>query len=50
MPVVLMQASDFWIEVLHELRAVVGKNGLKRVRKDSVTIAKNSLAAKEAWL
>jgi len=29
-----MQASDFLIEVLHELRAVVNKNGLKRIRKN----------------
>lgn len=29
-----MQASDFLIEVLHELRAIVGEYLLKRVRKD----------------
>ena len=50
MPVVFVQASDFLIEVLHELRAVVGKHRLKRVGKISVTIPKNSRAAKEAWL
>src|SRR3954465_16057877 len=34
MPVSFVQASDLLIEVLHKLRAVIGKNGLKRVRKN----------------
>ena len=34
MPVSFVQASDLLIEVLHKLRAVIGKNALKRVRKD----------------
>ena len=34
MPVSFVQASDLLIEVLHKLRAVIGKNGLKRVSKD----------------
>ena len=34
MPVSFVQASDLLIEVLHKLRAVIGKNGLQRVRKN----------------
>src|SRR5919112_319070 len=34
MPVSFVQASDLLIEVLHKLRAVIGKNGLKRIRKN----------------
>ena len=34
MPVSFVQASDLLIEVLHKLRAVIGKNALKRVRKN----------------
>ena len=34
MPVRFVQASDLLIEVLHKLRPVSGKNGLKRVRKN----------------
>ena len=34
MPMSFVQASDLLIEVLHKLRAVIGKNGLKRVRKN----------------
>jgi len=34
MPVSFVQASDLLIEVLHKLRPVIGKNGLKRVRKN----------------
>ena len=33
MPVAFVQCSSFFIELLHELRAVVGNNGVKRVRK-----------------
>ena len=32
-PVVFVQASQFLVEVLHELRAIIGEHGLKRVRK-----------------
>jgi hypothetical protein len=41
MPVVFVQCSSFFIELLHELRAVVGKNRVKRVSKtlgDDATI------------
>ena len=34
MPVSFVQASDLLIEVLHKLRAVIGKNGLKRIGKN----------------
>ena len=34
MPMSFVQASDLLIEVFHKLRAVIGKNGLKRVRKN----------------
>ena len=34
MPVSFVQASDLLIEVLHKLRPVIGKNALKRVRKN----------------
>ena len=34
MPVSFVQASDLLIEVLHKLRPVIGKNGLKRIRKN----------------
>src|SRR5262245_21733512 len=34
MPMVFMQAADFLIEVLHELRAIVGEHRLKRIGKD----------------
>ena len=34
MPVVFVQASNFLIEVLHELRAIIGKHRLKRIGKD----------------
>ncbi len=33
MPVVFVQASEFFIEVLHELRAIIGEHRLKRVGK-----------------
>ena len=34
MPVSFVQAPDLLIEVFHELRAVIGQNGLQRVRKN----------------
>ena len=34
MPVVFVQASNFLIEVLHELRAIISKHRLKRIGKD----------------
>lgn len=34
MPVSFVQASDLLIEVFHKLRPIIGKNGLKRVRKN----------------
>jgi hypothetical protein len=34
MPVSFVQAPDLLIEVLHKLRAVIGQNGLQRVRKN----------------
>jgi len=33
-PMVFVRPSKFLIEVLHELRAIVGKHGLKRIGKD----------------
>jgi hypothetical protein len=34
MPVSFVQASDLLIEVLHELRTIIGQNAVKRVRKN----------------
>jgi hypothetical protein len=45
MPVVFVEPANFFIEVLHELRAIVGKDRLQWVRKTSATMAKNSRAA-----
>ena len=38
MPVTFVPCSRFFIELLHELRAVVGKNRVKRLRKTLVTM------------
>ena len=47
MPVVFKQCSSFFIELLHEPRAVVGKNRVKRVSKNLGEDCEN-LAAKRS--
>ena len=50
MPMSFVQASDLLIQVLHELRAVIGKNGLKRVRKNISDNGKELSGSQDAWL
>lgn len=50
MPMSFVQASDLLIEVLHELRAVIGKNGLKRVRKNISDNGKELSGSQRPWL